>query len=193
MHLRSFVACLASALLGPVSTLHAQDQSAPLFAAFRTYCLEAGADPDQVRMAVEVAGGKAHVQGASTSTPWPMTMQSWDFIAQGHRMILTIGTAQQPDGHGMVAKTTNCTIYSYGGDESASMEALRKWAGVPRDPGGSFTEFYNFRKKGAAHIPIANQAEHATEDAGDRWQLALIGKNSFQLTRTMAPPSKPSN
>lgn len=136
MRLRSFIACLASALLGPASTLHAQDQAAPLFAAFKTYCLDAGVDPDQVRMAVEVAGGKVHVQGASTSSPWPMTMQSWDIIARGHRMILTIGTAQQPEGQGVTAKTTNCTIHSYGGDESASLDALRKWRAFHATPAG---------------------------------------------------------
>ncbi|MGZ5922699.1 MAG: hypothetical protein ACXWLT_13105 [Rhizomicrobium sp.] len=190
MQPRRFIVCLAVALLGPVSTVHAQGQSTPLFAAFKTYCLDAGADPDQVRMAVEVAGGKGHVREASTSSPWPMTMESWDILVQGHRMILTIGTEHPPHGADMVANTTNCTIYSYGGDESASMEALRKWAGVPRAPGVAFTEFYTFRQHGAAHLPVAKQYEHAAEDTGDLWQLTLIGKNSFQLTRTMTPTPK---
>ena len=91
-------------------------------------------------------------------------MESWDILVRGHRMILTVGTAHPPHGADMVANTTNCTIYSYGGDESASIEALRKWAGVPPAPGAAFTEFYTFRQHGAAHLPVAKQDEHAAED-----------------------------
>lgn len=169
----------------------AQDAEPPLFSAFKTFCADAGADPDQVKLAVEMAGGKAHnPPGGSTDKPWPMTVMSWDVTVQGHRMILSIGTAHPPRGPDKVSNTTNCVINSLD-DESASMEALREWAGVPRDPTMPFPEYYNFRRKGAAHVPAAGEAGLAEEE--ESWQLVLIGKNSLQLAHWMAPTPRKTN
>lgn len=177
--------------------VYAQDQDALLFAAFKTYCLNAGADADQVKLAVELAGGKAHNPPmGSTDKPWPMTVMSWDITVQGHKMSLSIGTAHPPHGPNAVSNTTDCVISSFY-DESASMDALRKWVGVPRDPKMPFPEFYSFRQEGMTHATVANDNSlRMAEDNGYLWQLVLIGKNSLQsvqLIHTLPPTPKAPN
>jgi hypothetical protein len=121
---------LMAALLTSAMPAQAQAQDPPLFSAFKAYCLKAGGDADQIKLAVEMRGGKpANHPSGITATPWPMTATNWDITVLGHKMNLSVGTSRPAKG----PATTNCAISSYS-DESDSMEALQKWAGVPRDP-----------------------------------------------------------
>ncbi|HZM04179.1 MAG TPA: hypothetical protein VFC44_14300 [Candidatus Saccharimonadales bacterium] len=194
MQLRRFAFCLVTTFFGPVVLAYAQDQDPPLFAAFKTYCLKAGADADQVKLGVELLGGKTHnPPGGTTDTPWPMTLASWDITVKDHRMTLSIGTAHPPHGSRMVSNSTSCVINSFS-DESVSMDSLRKWVAVPRDPDMSFPEFYTFRQDGIAHKPIENDDSRRTaEENGNLWQLVLIGKNSVQFVHTLPPTPKAPN
>jgi hypothetical protein len=191
MAVRRFLFSIATWLLALVVPAVAQTQDPPLFAAFKSFCVDAGSDPRQVQKAVELAGGKPHnPPGSSTTTPWPMTVQIWDITAQGRSMILDVGAGQAPFGPAMVSNSTTCTITRFGGDESASMQALREWVAVPRQGGRSFPEYYHFRLVDGAHRPIADKDIRAAEETEDTWLLTLIGNNSFQFMHTMAPVPK---
>ena len=173
---------LTAALLASVMPAQAQPQDPPLFSAFKAYCLKAGSDADEIKLAVEMRGGKpANHPSGITAIPWPMTATNWDITIQGHKMTLSVGTSRPPKGPAM----TNCAISSYS-DESSSMEALRQWAGVPRDPNHPFPEFYSFYLDGAAHKPITDKNTfRIAEERGNIWTLAIIGKNSLQLAHTL--------
>ena len=54
----------------------------PLFAAFKAFCIDTGANPDAMKSAVEAAGGKQHGAGA-TEHPFKMTVTTWDVTAGG--------------------------------------------------------------------------------------------------------------
>lgn len=182
MRLRNCSFGLIASFLGFAGVVHAQEDP-PLFAAFKAYCLKAGGDPEQVKLAVEMRGGKlAEHPGGATDTPWPMTVTNWDITTHGHKMILSVGTSHPPRG----GDSTNCVIDSFS-DETDSMEALRKWAGVPRDPNHTFPEFYNFYLDGGAHKAIQDtDAFRVAAKNGNIWSLALIGKSSLQFARTLS-------
>ena len=70
---------LMAALLTSAMPAQAQTQDPPLFSAFKAYCLKAGGDADQIKLAVEMRGGKpANHPSGITATPWPMTATNWD-------------------------------------------------------------------------------------------------------------------
>ena len=178
---------LMSALLTSAMPAQAQAQDPPLFSAFKAYCLKAGGDADQIKLAVEMRGGKpANHPSGITATPWPMTATNWDITVLGHKMNLSVGTSRPAKG----PATTNCAISSYS-DESDSMEALQKWAGVPRDPNQPFPEFYNFYLDGATHKPLTDKNTfRIAEERGNIWTLAIIGKSALQLAHTLPQTPK---
>jgi hypothetical protein len=177
MALRRFLFSIATWAFVLAIPAYAYAQDPPLFAAFKSFCLDAGADADQVKLAVQMAGGKPHnPPGGSTTTPWPMTATSWDIAVQGHRMILNIGTAHPPGRSG----TTDCILTSFS-DETASIAALRKWVGIPKSHGDQTVEFYDFDQDGSVR------------KLGNSWHMAILsGANSFQFTHDLPPtPGKP--
>src|SRR5215470_17149505 len=109
----------------------AQVHDPPLFAAFKAFCIDTGASPDEVKSAVEAAGGKQRVPPSATASPWPMTTTSWEITAGGHSMWVYAGTQQAPAIHNRPEENSNqCTVRSFV-NEDASIEAIRNWVGVP--------------------------------------------------------------
>src|SRR5215470_6041271 len=74
----------------------AQVHDPPLFAAFKAFCLDTGANPDAVKSAVEAAGGKLLAPPGTTAHPFPMTVATWDITAGGASLNVSAGTQQVP-------------------------------------------------------------------------------------------------
>src|SRR5476649_1842329 len=107
----------------------AQTVQPPLFATFKSFCVNTGAGPDAVKPAVEMAGGKPFKEGA-TSTPYPMTTASWLITIDGHKMTVAAVSSRAPYGPGKTAGTNQCNINS-DANEDSSIAAIQQWVGVP--------------------------------------------------------------
>jgi hypothetical protein len=74
----------------------AQVPDPPLFAAFKAFCVDTGASPESVKLAVEAAGGKQHGPSGATAWPFLMTVTTWDVTTGSHSMYVYAGTQQVP-------------------------------------------------------------------------------------------------
>ena len=127
-------------LLGPIliativfltAGADAQVHDPPLFAAFKTFCIDTGASPDAVKSAVEAAGSKQRVPPSATASPWPMTVTIWDITTGGHSMHVSTGTQRVPPmGERPEANSNHCIVSSFV-NEDASVEAIRNWVWGP--------------------------------------------------------------
>jgi hypothetical protein len=128
---------LGPILIGIVAILtagaDAQVHDPPVFAAFKAFCLDTGANPDTMKSAVEAAGGMQRVPPGATASPWPMTVTIWDVTTGGHRMHVSTGTQRVPPMGGRPEANSNHCIVSSFVNEDARVEAIRNWVGVPPD------------------------------------------------------------
>src|ERR1700739_4472839 len=84
----------AASLVGAQGAPNATPMPAsPLFAAFKMFCVDTGANLGAIKAAVTAAGGVTHRPPGSTEWPFPMTVANWDINLQGHRMTVGGGTA----------------------------------------------------------------------------------------------------
>lgn len=171
MVLRNLLFALVAASVALPVRAVAQDHDPPLFAAFKRFCIHAGGDANEVKRAVEAAGGTPHNPlGGASVMPWPKTAESWDIVVQGHKMILNIGMSHRQRG----PNTANCMLNS-SSDERAGIAALRRWVGVPQSFGSDRVEIYSFEQDGAVRRP------------GRGWQLTIMPHaNSLQLSHAVA-------
>src|SRR5262245_35583080 len=108
----------------------AQTPDPPLFAVFKAFCIETGANPDAVKSAVEAAGGKQHGPAGATAQPFPMTVTTWDITAGGASLNVSAGTQQVAPVQNRAGENFNqCVVTSFV-NHDASTEAIRKWVGV---------------------------------------------------------------
>lgn len=205
-YILSCLSCLAS-LVAAFPAAGAPKPDLPLFTAFKTFCVDTGAKPDAVSAAVVEAGGTRHnPPGGSTenstlpSTPFPMALAMWDVTVDGHRMMVSTGTAF-PSRDARFAGRANidfdsCTINSWG-NEDASVAVIGNWAGVPPTikPEATVTYSlaqYEFQMVGSIHRPVAGQADRLSANTEGRdWGLVLQGSArgaSVMLTHILPKP-----
>jgi hypothetical protein len=201
------------------STAYAQSRSdsvpppdMPLFAAFKTFCVDTGAEPSAVNAAVEAAGGKPHdptggstESGTLTDTPFPLTFATWDVTVGGHRMTVSAGTGY-PSGTYKSQKAppydfNDCSITSFA-NEDASVTAIRDWVGVPPQdvstgphndrwtPDLTLYQFW-YQVVGSTHAVLADRAQRiSAETQGRSWGLMLMQSPhsaSLQLVHDLPP------
>jgi hypothetical protein len=135
----------------------AQAHDPPLFAAFKSFCVDTGASPDAVKSAVEAAGGKQRVPPTGTAWPWPMTVTVWDITTGGHSMFVSAGTQRVPPIQNRPEENSNqCTVSSFV-NEDASIEAIRNWVGVPPayiSRGNPILYIFHYQELGSAIVGI---------------------------------------
>src|SRR5215468_10501103 len=141
----------------------AQVHDPPLFAAFKAFCVDAGARPDAVKSAVEAAGGKQHAPPGATALPFPMTVTIWDITMGGHSMNVSAGTQQIPPVQNRPEENSNQCILRSFVNEDASIEAIRNWVGVPPAhvlQGNPTSYFFDYQESGAVRsaLPAAKIA-----------------------------------
>jgi len=203
---------LGPILIGIVAILtagaDAQVQDPPLFAAFKAFCLDTGANPDTVKSAVEAAGGMQRVPPGATASPWPMTVTIWDVTTGGHSMWVYAGTQRAPPMGGRPeANSNHCTVRSFV-NEDASVEAIRNWVGVPPDhisQGNPVLYSFNYQELGSPivgivvpHYRAVRSTLPADKTAYDRaraegriWSLGVLQSQdgaSVQLMHDLAQP-----
>ncbi len=179
------------ALLSLASTAQAQPKSSPLFAAFESFCADPDMTPQEVRMAVLVAGGKARGAPGSTDVPQPMYVSGWDVTVQGQTFLVTAGGVCAPHGPNMIQDTVSCSVV---GDDSdgAALEELKHWVtGAPSSPG---SPFYDFEWDGQKRVPVPDgEAFRADNDAGKVWGLNIVGGGkhaNVMLSHSLKPTPK---
>jgi len=172
---------------------HAQAVQPPLFAAFKSFCVNTGAGPDAVKPAVEMAGGKPFKEGA-TSIPYPMTTASWLITIDGHKMTVAAVSSRAPYGPGKTAGTAQCDITS-DANEDSSIAAIQNWVGVSpyrsSIDGPNALTFYDYQEQGSVRLPLPTDKATVKSiiEAGHSWNLVVIksqGMASISLTHMLA-------
>jgi hypothetical protein len=190
----------ATASLLLASTAICADQSnssnTPLFDAFKRFCRDTGAEPERVRSAVEVSGGKSRGP-AATLPDQSMTTETWDVAVQSHQLLVSFGSARLP------VKTArdfvSCSVSSFV-NEDPSVTAIQDWVAVPPirvsppNPSSRFspdlTQYhYGFEELGSVHVIPKDQSElRMAASEGRYWGLVLLHtprSASVQLTHEL--------
>jgi hypothetical protein len=199
--MRWLVPILIAAVAALTANALGQPQAPPLFAAFQAFCVDTGAKPDAVEVAVEVAGGIRHTGPSYTASPSPMTETSWKLNMSGHDMIVSTGTMHPPARPGRLSYTTSCIIDSFA-NEDASVAAIGAWAGVPASndslSSGPAIYKYDFLEQDSrrSELPTDKTAYNTALAKGRVWSLVVIRSGngaSVQLTHYVATaPGYPS-
>jgi hypothetical protein len=172
---------------------HAQVAEPPLFAAFKAFCVSTDARPNDVKAAVETAGGRQHTVAGATTWPSPMTVDSWDLTMFGHNMLISAGTGRAPFPHGQSTNVTDCTLVSFA-NEDASVMAIGDWVGVPPydiSPGDLTIYKYYYQEVGSERlaVPKDREAQRVAEAEGRVWSLVVLRSEkqaSVQLEHDLA-------
>ncbi|HXL98828.1 MAG TPA: hypothetical protein VN932_02785 [Rhizomicrobium sp.] len=171
-------------------TTHAQSQIRPLFDAFTTFCVDTRAEPGAARVAVEAAGGKPHTPPGGAASilkgAVSMTFTSWDVTVDGHKMLVTTGTAYASRQSKTAQDLDDCNIFS-GSNEDASIEAIRGWVDVQP----LWTDTAPHDNKLAPDFALY---EYAFQRDGREWSL-FLGRDptSGSLQLTVVLPRSPPN
>jgi hypothetical protein len=132
-----------------------------LFAAFKAFCIDTGANPD-AKSAVEAAGGKQHGAGATVHS-FTMTVTTWDATAGGASLNVSAGTQQASPVQNRAEENSNqCVVTSFVNDD-ASIEALRNWVGIPPGHvlrGNPTISFFDYQEQGSVRstLPTSKSA-----------------------------------
>ncbi len=184
----------------PVESADIPPADMALFEAFKTFCVDTGAEPQAVKTAVESAGGRPRGVPGVTDTPFPMTTASWDLTLLGRPLLVSAGSGYPS----RALKTANnpppdsddCIVHSFANADS-SVTAIRDWVGVPQEresTGSRFTpdltqHYYSYQVAGSTRAAIADQIERRSADVeGRSWALVLLRtpqSASVQLTHTL--------
>ena len=143
----------------------------PLFSAFKNFCADTGARPDDVKKAVLAAGGAPHDPPTrSTETPFSMQTSLWDVKAGGLALVVAAGRAHT--GGVPEVAMADCVISGANAD-AASLTSLAGWAGVPANPGANERiTYYVFQENGSAHQAVSDGK--IAQEEGRIWRLTVI-------------------
>lgn len=154
---------LAASVIVIASSANAQNAETPLFATFKSFCIDTAAQPLAVKAAVEAAGGTQDPSGSVTG-PFPMTAAVWVITVGGRKMTVLAGRGRVPPEPPQIV----CSISSQD-TEDASVAAIRDWVGVPpfspSQPLPSWLTIYKFQENGSVRIPITDEAALRAADA----------------------------
>lgn len=165
----------------------------PLFAAFKAFCIDTGANPDAMKSAVEAAGGKQHGAGA-TEHPFKMTVTTWDVTAGGASLNVSAGTQQASPVQNRAEENSNqCVVTSFVNDD-ASIEALHNWVGIPPGHvlrGNPTISIFDYQEQGSVRstLPTSKSAYDMAKVEGLLWSLVVLQSQdgaSVQLVHHLA-------
>jgi hypothetical protein len=185
---------IATAIL--TAEADAQMHDPPLFAVFKAFCVDTGANPDAVKSAVEAAGGKQHAPAGAVTSPFPMTVTTWDITTGSARLNVSTGTQQVASIQNRAEENSDqCVVNSFVNDD-ASIEAIRNWVGVPPGHvlrGNPTIYFFNYQEQGSVRstLPMAKIAYDMANREGRIWSLMVLQSQdgtSVQLVHHLAPP-----
>jgi hypothetical protein len=135
-----------------------------LFGSLKTFCFDTGARRDAIQVAITSAGGSV-----DSDTSLGII---WRYDPSPGQQFL-IGSMDLPGEHG---PRNNCLVELWGHDD-ASMNAIRKWIGVPavkNDEDADKSEVYFFQIVGSAHMAIVGAAAAEAAIAERRcWSVSL--------------------
>jgi hypothetical protein len=176
---RSLIAAVVTlALVAPGQSAERPDKwwetsKLPLYGAFIAFCVETNAELDAVKAAVEAAGGKqsrprwTDENGPLDST---VTIESWDITVSKNSLSVTAGFWLSH--HPRVPSTMNCSINSWDKD-GESVDALKRWAGVPGGPlteNGETLVYSYYLDQSGRHVPLTEERH----DDDDLWMLTIL-------------------
>jgi hypothetical protein len=156
--------------------VHARAADVPLFAAFKSFCVNTGGGPDAVKPAVEMAGGKQFKPPTSSGATYSMTVASWLVTIDGHKMLVSAGTSHQRHASGRVSDSNSCTINS-DANEDGSIAEIQRWVGVPPNSiSTADSTYYDYQEQGSARLPLPTDKEAVKSimAAGHAWTLVVI-------------------
>jgi hypothetical protein len=152
------------------SPINPYPQDPPLFAAFKTFCVDTGTKVSEVGAAVLAAGGTFRNRRSTDN----MSITVWSLNFRRGRMSVEatgIYPSRLKNGD---SDMEACTIF-YTGDDDASVAALQKWVGVPRQYCVLQSPcYYEYQVHDSAHEPIMSNAEQlSARMRGQDWTLML--------------------
>ena len=191
-------ALIASSLA--LAASHAQAEDAPLFAVFKTFCIDTHGQLDPLRAALQSAGGKlvdpspvvTKVEDSTiTTTIWEVSVLGRDYRVSFVDLRSGFETAQG-------RYSEDCGVETVLDDE-ASLVAARRWIGIP--PSHAYSnvmdmELYDFQQSGDQIAPLPDDADafKKLELSGRVWALSLQRSpkgTNLDLQHSMPPPAKP--
>jgi hypothetical protein len=166
-------ALAALVVLGAVGPTRAAEP--PLFAAFKSLCVDTGAVPEAVGAAVKAAGGKASRPPTSTDRPIRMTAFFWNVSIGGHDLMVSAIKAHDPSPQG--GNSVECAIQSYQ-NEDGGLAKIRGWVGVPADrdgADGSSIQYFSFQQVGDKRTALSGDSntDRRLQARGVLWQLMV--------------------
>lgn len=177
----------------------AQAEDAPLFAAFRSFCIDTNAQIDAIRAAIAAAGGR---QVDSPALPaeegTTATATAWEVSVLGRHYDVTYLDLRSDFRAKRGVRSDDCSVESPRTDD-ASFAAARSWVGVPASHTFSDVmtmELYDFQRSDGQNAPLpdSNDAFGALELGGRVWALSLMrlpGKTTLDLSHTEPLAAKP--
>jgi hypothetical protein len=150
--------------------------------------------PQEVRMAVQVAGGTIFRPEATTDFPYRMYVAGWNVTVQGHKLLIGAGGARAPNGPNMMQDNVSCSVLDYDSNGAARAE-LNQWMAIAPSVSGPNSVIYDFEWDGLKHGPIpGGKAFRADSNAGKAWELTITGSGKFasvMLMHFLKPVPKP--
>jgi hypothetical protein len=191
--MKLFICLIALTMVAPAA--HAQPGPSPLFAAFQKFCADPDMTPQEIRMAVESAGGKLAGPPGSTNSPQPMYVVAWNVTVQDHKFLINAEGVRAPYGPNMIQDSVSCSVWDYDSDGAAKTE-LNQWMAIAPSVSGPESATYDFEWDGQKHIPAPpdGEASRADSDAGKIWTLTISGSGKFttvMLVHFLKPKPKP--
>ncbi|HTT97762.1 MAG TPA: hypothetical protein VMF58_06900 [Rhizomicrobium sp.] len=187
---------LATALIFTAG-VPARATDAPMFGAFKKFCIDTKMDVDAMRVALGTSGGtRTPITNIPPDFPGQMN-EFWDlpFAGQALRVFLSAGL---DPGNGYRIKPTlmaSCSVAVQHMD-AASIAAVKKWAGVPPS-NGDVVQTYDFYDDGGVHKAMPNRGDkayYALIAIHPDYKLSVPQKardyETIALMRWQAPPKR---
>lgn len=177
----------------------------PLFSAFKKFCAETNAKPNSVKAAIEGAGGRLS-KGPVDSDGWPFAvgLTIWDITIDGRDVNVSASAQRIPSRSNKAAYNADSCILNEFAADDASVEAIRKWIGVPpgnvmrpddslvgngKKASGLTIYNYSYAVVGDSHVPIKDHTSlHEAERRGRYWSVVVLSDShsaSVQFTHEL--------
>jgi hypothetical protein len=162
----------------------------PLFDAFKTICIDTGADPAAVIKAIEAMGGKPLGPAVRTDMyATPALDQPWSI---GKTLEVFVTEQKDPPTPSSPADSlTACSMTSLMRD-AQSYAPARRWVGIPNDGPAGMNELYIFEDRDGKHfsMPKDRAAFYKLQATGHTWTLMISeggSASTLALTHYLAP------
>lgn len=198
------MAAMAVALVPP-SYAAPSGKDLPFFTAFKTFCIDTGADYVAIQAAVERAGGTVYAAPddstvlALRNSAVPPRIGMWRIVWHNQRLEVQASTfwpnLKPPAPAKDKAILSDCKVRS-ATRESASVNAISAWAGVPPQPRSlqdvklyPDSRSFDFQMVGNVHMAVANETQRRQAiTEGRHWGLFVYmngGSTDVALSREL--------